>query len=268
MYKIICPECKNEVDSTNKSCPNCGYPFKEKESKNLYKILSIIEAAIIAALIVALVLIGIPKTNKDSRELDEGKQEANITSDDIEEVEVENDLKDDSSTEFSITESKDDEEQIVDDNEKGSKNNPYSLGEKISIQKASYSYFGTYDESDVNLVLNTYSEENNLISVSVEIMNSSTNGTIYPFGSSYTSGLIVQYVDSNYSLLGYANETTDKSDLELFSNNNLGMFDGGQGETYLYSYDDDEWNNAAEYVVIIAVDKDTKESSYYWVKLH
>ena len=32
--KIICSECKKEIDDTNKQCPNCG--FKNKLNKNLY----------------------------------------------------------------------------------------------------------------------------------------------------------------------------------------------------------------------------------------
>ena len=33
MALIKCPECKKEISSKAKSCPNCGYPINEKENK-------------------------------------------------------------------------------------------------------------------------------------------------------------------------------------------------------------------------------------------
>lgn len=31
MAIVICPECKKELSETAESCPNCGYPYREKE---------------------------------------------------------------------------------------------------------------------------------------------------------------------------------------------------------------------------------------------
>ena len=261
MYKIICPECNSEVDSTNKSCPNCGYPFIEKESKNIYKILSIIESVIIVAFIVTFVLVGIPKANNDPSELDEvNQEEIEKTSDDFD-TEVGIDSKDELLVEDSVSEDRDDgEEQIIDDI-KGSINNPYVIGEKISIKNVCYNE----EIYDIDIIFTSYSESHNLISVYAEISNCSSGVPIYPFY--LVDGLVVEYVDSNYSILGFASESKDKADFDVLTHNNLGLYNGGQGETYLHSYDEDEWNGIAEYAVIGA-DNNDGNGSYYWVKLH
>lgn len=150
---------------------------------------------------------------------------------------------------------------IVVEHKLGDKEMPYSFDDTIYIEKMTDLY--DYYHGGATIKLSNYDKEKHTFELNIKLDDTGEQGSIEPFGD---YAIIVTYVSENYEDIGFTTDTTDPNCMDLLYCENLSLHAGGEGDTYIFSYNIEESGEEPKYITFYTYDYDDVEN-WVWVEL-